>query len=175
MADVVRALARPRRAPVPPLPPFEALDRTHRAILEALADFDRLLAHVDESGADEDARRTASTLHALFEGHAAAHHAAEERDVFPLLLAGATPELASAVQRLQQDHGWLEEDWLELAPQIEAIAKGYSWYDLAMLKLALPVFAALYREHIALEESLVYPAARRRQVALDDGAKHRAP
>jgi hemerythrin-like domain-containing protein len=69
------------------------------------------------------------------------------------------------VRRLQQDHGWLEEDWRELSPQVEAIAKGYNWYDLAMLRLALPVFTALYKEHIALEESMVYPEARRRRQA----------
>ena len=43
--------------------------------------------------------------------------------------------------------------------------QGYNWYDLAMLRLALPVFTALYKEHIALEESMVYPEARRRRQA----------
>jgi hypothetical protein len=41
--------------------------------------------------------------------------------------------------------------------------------ELAQQRLALPVFRALYEEHIALEESLVYPAARRRQAALAAG------
>jgi len=50
--------------------------------------------------------------------------------------------------------------WRELAPQIEAIASGYNWYDIAMLEAAVPVFAQLCREHIALEECVVYPAAR---------------
>lgn len=36
---------------------------------------------------------------------------------------------------------------------------GYDWYDLAMLQAAVPVFAELCREHIALEECVVYPAA----------------
>ena len=78
------------------------------------------------------------------------------------------------VQRLQQDHGWLEEDWRELSPQIEASAQGYNWYDLAMLRLALPVFTALYKEHIALEEALVYPEARRRRLAELHGREHKA-
>jgi len=165
---------RPHRAPAPALPPFEALDRTHREVLEVLQQFDKLLAHLDENGADEVARASARAIHDFFEGHAREHHAAEERDVFPLLLAGADGALADTVRRLQQDHGWLEEDWLELAPQIEAIAKGYDWYDLAALRLALPVFTALYHEHIGLEESLIYPEAKRRQSALDAGAKTRA-
>lgn len=166
--------ARPARAPAPPMPPFEALDRTHSQILEVLGQFDRLLAHIDENGADEVARSSAAAILAFFNGHARQHHADEERHVFPQLLTKGDAELVQSVRRLQQDHGWLEEDWLELAPQIEAIAEGYNWYDLIMLRHALPVFTALYQEHIGLEESLVYPAARQHHASLAEGAKARA-
>jgi hypothetical protein len=94
--------------------------------------------------------------------------------VFPGLLASGDAELVQHVRRLQQDHGWLEEDWLELAPQLEAIGQGYNWYDLAMLRHALPVFTALYVDHIGLEESLIYPEAKRRQAALSAGEAARA-
>ena len=63
--------------------------------------------------------------------------------------------------RLQQDHGWLEEDWLELEPMLQAVAQGYSWYDLDMLRQATTVFTELYLDHIDLEESLIYPEAKR--------------
>jgi hemerythrin-like domain-containing protein len=66
--------------------------------------------------------------------------------------------------RLQQDHGWLEEDWLELSPQLQAVAEGYSWYDLDTLRAGVPIFTELYRDHIALEESMIYPEARRRDL-----------
>jgi len=174
MADIVRTKGRPPRAAAPPLPAFERLDRTHARVLELLAQFDRLLDHVDENGADDFARASAAEIHAFFERHAREHHAAEEREVFPLLAASTDPALVDAVRRLQQDHGWLEEDWRELAPQIDAIARGYRWYDLAMLRLALPVFSALYHEHIGLEESLVYPEAKQRQAVIDAGAKARS-
>jgi hemerythrin-like domain-containing protein len=65
------------------------------------------------------------------------------------------------VRRLQQDHGWLEEDWLELQPQLRAVVEGYAWYDLEFLRAAVPVFTELYRDHIALEENIVYPESRR--------------
>lgn len=160
---------RPQRTAAPPLPSFDALDATHRQVLELLDQFDRLLDHVDANGPDEEARRIARDIHAFFAGHAREHHAAEERQVFPPLLSGGNPEIVQHVLRLQQDHGWLEEDWLELAPQIEAIGSGYNWYDLAMLREALPVFRALYEEHIGLEESMIYPEAKRRQAELDAG------
>jgi hemerythrin-like domain-containing protein len=157
--------ARPTRPPVPPLPEFEVLDQTHRAALETLKDFEQLLAHLGEHGPDETARASAAKIMDFFAGPARTHHADEEKLVFPSLLNSSNVELVQHVRRLQQDHGWLDEDWRELAPQIEAIAKGYNWYDLAILQHALPVFTALYHEHIALEETVVYPEAKRARLA----------
>jgi hemerythrin-like domain-containing protein len=147
------------------LPAFDSLDRAHREALQVLGDFERLLQHVDDNGADDTARASAQHIRQFFSGPARQHHAEEEQRVFPDLLASGDADLVQQVKRLQQDHGWLEEDWLELSLQIEAIANGYDWYDLNMLRQALPVFSALYREHIALEETVVYPAARQRTQA----------
>jgi hemerythrin-like domain-containing protein len=151
--------ARPQRTAIAVPPEFEALDRTHREVLTQLQAFDRLLQHVDDNGPDDTARASAAQILAVFSGAGHQHHADEETHVFPRLLASADASLMQHVRRLQQDHGWIEEDWRMLLPQMEAIATGYSWYDLPMLRLALPLFAALYREHIALEETVVYPAA----------------
>jgi hemerythrin-like domain-containing protein len=156
---------RPLRPAAPALPGFESLDRAHREVLLVLEDFERLLAHVDENGPDTEARNSARHIQQFFSGPVREHHAEEEARIFPDLLASGDAELVQHVKRLQQDHGWLEEDWIELSTQIEAIANGYNWYDLNTLRHALPVFTELYREHIALEESLVYPAARRMATA----------
>jgi hemerythrin-like domain-containing protein len=156
---------RPYRPSAPPLPEFDQLDQTHREALQMLKAFDELLAHLNDNGPDEIAQASAQRIIAFFNGPGRTHHADEEKLVFPPLLGSTDVELVQHVRRLQQDHGWLEEDWRELSPQVEAIAKGYNWYDLAMLRLALPVFTALYNEHIALEESLVYPEAKRRRLA----------
>jgi hemerythrin-like domain-containing protein len=156
---------RPSRPPAPALPEFDTLDQTHREALQMLQAFEQLLAHLHDNGPDTTAQASAQRIIAFFDGPGRTHHADEERLVFPPLLSGTDVEMVQHVRRLQQDHGWLEEDWRELSPQVEAIAKGYNWYDLAMLRLALPVFTALYKEHIALEESLVYPEARRRRQA----------
>lgn len=171
-----RPPAQPRRATrpsTPPLPAFEALDRTHRVVLQMLGELEVLLALLESQGAVPEARRMAREIHAFFEGHARQHHADEERLVFPALLAGSDELLRHHVLRLQQDHGWLEEDWRVLAPQLEAVAQGYNWYELPLLRQALPVFRELYEEHIALEESLIYPAALRHEAALADGARAR--
>jgi CRP-like cAMP-binding protein/hemerythrin-like domain-containing protein len=128
--------------------------------MKMMSALERLLAHIDERGTDDEARASARQIMDFFAGPGRDHHAQEEQLVFPGLLASTDLELVQHVRRLQQDHGWLEEDWRELSPHIEAIAKGYSWYDLAVLREAVPVFKALYEEHIALEETVVYPAAK---------------
>lgn len=158
--------ARHARPSAPQLPEFESLDHAHRAALQMIAAFERLVDRLDSHGLDDAARASARQILDFFSGPGRHHHADEERHVFPGLLASTDVELVQHVRRLQQDHGWIEEDWRELQPHIEAIAGGYNWYDLAMLRLALPVFAALYKDHIALEESLVYPAAKRQREAL---------
>jgi hemerythrin-like domain-containing protein len=141
---------------------FEAFDHTHARIVEHLRGLERLVDHVDAEGLDAKARELARSITAFFDGSARAHHEEEERVVFPPLLAGSDVGLVQHVQRLQQDHGWLEEDWRMLRPHLAAIADGMGWNEPEVLRQGCEVFAALYLEHIALEESLVYPAARER-------------
>ncbi len=159
--------ARPARSARPALPSTATLDQTHRRMIEVLAELRSLVGHLDADGVDAAARASAATIRDFLADNARAHHAEEERLVFPALLRDGDAELVQDVLRLQQDHGWLEEDWLELEPQLEAVANGYSWYDLDLLRQAVDVYASLYIDHIALEESRIYPAWRRRQAGSD--------
>jgi hemerythrin-like domain-containing protein len=165
--------ARPARPPVPSLDGFEVLDQAHKAALEMLQAFGSLIEQLNSQGLDKDARASAARIVAFFEGPGRDHHAQEDAIVFPELLIAGDAALVQHVHRLQQDHGWIEEDWRLLSPQIDAIARGYAWYDLPMLNAALPIFTALYREHIALEESLIYPEAKRHLQIRREGAQHR--
>jgi len=152
---------------------FEALDRTHGEVVQALRELERLLDRMDADDLDADARAMARVLCGFFDGTARIHHEDEERVVFPPLLAGTDVELIQHVRRLQQDHSWLEEDWRELRPQLVAIAEGIDLHDAASLRQMACVFGALYVEHIALEESLIYPAARLCQAAAEIAQRRR--
>ncbi|MEX8517065.1 MAG: hemerythrin domain-containing protein [Leptothrix sp. (in: b-proteobacteria)] len=143
------------------LPEFVALDACHQEVLVTLQLSSRLVEHLDNQGVDAAARQMAAQVVEFFSTKARQHHAEEEQVVFPPLLTGDNAELVHHVQRLQQDHGWLEEDWLVLAPQLQAVAEGYSWYELDALRAGLNVFTELYLDHIDLEESLIYPEAKR--------------
>ena len=108
---------RPRRTPVAHLGTLEVLDHTHREIVDMLARMHLLIEQLEVRGIDESARKLAQDICRFFDETARPHHAAEEELIFPDLLNSGDPELVQHVQRLQQDHGWLEEDWFELAPQ----------------------------------------------------------
>jgi len=142
--------------------PFDVLDSCHQQIVTALQQMSDLLDHLEVHGVDGRAQEAARGIFQFFMNTAREHHLDEERHVFPALLRSGRSELIDATLRLQQDHGWIEEDWLELAPQFESIAAGYHWFNLEQLRLAVPVFQALYQDHIALEESMIYPEAKER-------------
>lgn len=165
--------ARPARPAVPPMPSFDALDDTHRQVMLTLEQLAHLLDHLDAHGLDDTARTLAKDICQFFDATARAHHLTEEQFVFPPLLSSGDADLVQHVLRLQQDHGWLEQDWLEIGPQLQAVAGGYSSYDLELLRSGIPIFAELYRDHIGLEESIVYPASRSRQAA--PARAHRKP
>ena len=141
---------------------FDVLDVCHRQTVSALGRLAALMTRLANQGADDEARTLAREIVRHFSTTSRDHHLDEERHVFPTLLVTGDAETVQAVQRLQQDHSWLEEDWSELSPMLEAIAGGQSWVDLDVLREGVEVLTALSHEHIALEESLIYPQARAR-------------
>jgi hemerythrin-like domain-containing protein len=152
---------------------FATLDACHRRALARVAELGALVAAI-EAGEITSAMRASAAAIAQFLGtEARRHHEDEERHIFPPLLAGGDARLVQTVLRLQQDHGWLEEDWLELEPHVQAIATGYGTCDVDTLREGTSILAALYEEHIALEESIAYPEARKRirQAGLDGMAR----
>jgi len=163
------------RPSVPALPPLQNLDRCHHQMIDVLADLTQLVDRLAEQGSDAAARARAAAIWKFFATTARQHHADEETLVFPLLIRSNDPALTRHVLRLQQDHGWLEEDWLDLAPQVQAVALGYSGCDLDHLRQAASAFSTLYQEHIALEETLIYPEARRQMAMQADGRKPGLP
>ena len=161
---------------------FDVLDLCHRHTLFALGKLAALVARLKDSrGSDPVARVLATEIVLFFSTTAREHHEDEERHVFPSLLSGADPAIAQAVLRLQQDHHWLHIDWMELSPQLEAVAAGQTGYDIAALAEGAQVFIALSHDHIALEESCIYPQARarlragdRREMGREMSARRRA-
>lgn len=145
-----------------PIADFEALDACHRQILKTLQQLAALGQQLETEAASPATRAQARAIDAFFSGVAHEHHTQEEETVFPPLLESGDAELVQAVRRLQQDHGWIERDWALLGPQLRAIADGQGGLDPDAFRQCVDVFVQLYLEHIALEETLVYPQAKSR-------------
>jgi hemerythrin-like domain-containing protein len=139
---------------------FEALDACHQQIHLHLAELTEVLVQI-QAGADEaQYRDQVRAIEVFFSNTSRAHHADEEKNIFPRLLASDNAELVHAVRTLQQDHGWIEQNWLELAPLLRAIAEGEDWVNMEELQHGVEVFLALLHDHIVLEETLIYPEAK---------------
>ena len=154
-----------RSIPKPPVQPigadvFEPLEDCHRVTLRMLAELATLVARVEQLGVDPRAREMAGSVERYFSQDLPRHHIDEETHVFPTLTRCGDAETIQAVARLKQDHAWLRADWRVLSPLVKALAGGQSWVDVDALRDGVEVFCALARDHIALEESLVYPQAR---------------
>ncbi|NRF71092.1 hemerythrin domain-containing protein [Aquincola sp. S2] len=141
---------------------FDVLDACHRQMLFTLGKLSALITRLAGIGPDEEAQALAREVFDFFDTTVRRHHEDEERHVFPPLVAAGDPDTVQAVLRLAQDHDWLEEDWMELQPQLAAIAAGQAWCNVEVLRDGAAVFSALLHDHIALEESMIYPQARER-------------
>jgi len=141
---------------------FTAMEDCHRQIQSHLTELARLMEAMETSSLDAEGQKRIGAIEAFFSSTARQHHALEERYFFPPLLAGLDLDLVAKVRSLQQDHGWIEENWIELSPQLSAVASGNNWFDLAELKHGVEVFAELCRTHLAVEDTLVYPMTRAR-------------
>jgi hemerythrin-like domain-containing protein len=153
-----------------------------RGGLAALDALEALVARLQGGdSADAQTRASAAGVVRHFSTTVRQHHDDEERHVFPKLALSAQPHIVEAVLRLQRDHDWLEEDWMEISPHVDAIASGQSWYDIDVLREGTAIFAALSRDHIALEVSLLYPEVKsrlrpgdRREMGREMAARRRA-
>lgn len=151
--------------------PFEALDACHRQIQKALVDLTQLAQLLESRSAGEAERRLAGEIESFFSSTSREHHAEEEAHVFPQLLASGNAELSAAVKSLQQDHGFIEENWIELAPQLRAIAEGNAWFGAEEFQHNVSTFLELLNGHIALEESLIYPESKAQWAAIVAGRR----
>lgn len=140
--------------------PFEMLEACHLRVQRTLALQQRLCEHLQTKGCDASAQSAARDVLRYFDIAAPLHHEDEELHVFPLLQASHDPQLRAAVDRLQSEHLAMGARWKVARAALLALAEGGVAEFSAEQTAALAAFAAGYAEHIRLEESLIYPAAR---------------
>lgn len=151
---------------IPSLPgfeePIEMLRACHDRIAHQCATLERLVAHLQTHGCDEPAREAAAAVLRYFTLAGLNHHADEERDLFPRLLATATGEdaqrAAILVASMVADHREMERLWGALEPVLATLARGAIDRLDAVL---VGAFCTIYRNHIVIEENDVIALAER--------------
>ena len=119
----------------------------------------RLVSHMETRGWDTWARDQARAIIEFFSNTARQHYTDIDKQVFPLVVGRGDQAIETNVDRLRQDHGWLEENWRELLAQLQPVAEGFSGYDTDTLRHAATVYTALLCDRMTLEKGSVYPAA----------------
>lgn len=139
--------------------PFELLAGCHDRVRRTLDLLGRLCAHLQQHGADADARSAAQDVQRYFSIAAPLHHADEERHIVPVLLASDEPELQAAGRQMLADHRAIESCWAELSPLLQQIISGHPLIQ-GVLDGASHRFQALHAPHLVLEDQLAFVAAR---------------
>ena len=142
--------------------PIAVLKHCHDRIRKQLATLDKLLAHLPEFGADEQARQAAGAVLKYFDKAAHLHHDDEEQDLIPMLRAVAQGEDAATLQALApvilQDHKDMDALWQDLHEQLTAIAEGHA---ATLSASAVQRFSQRYSSHMEREEGTMAPMALR--------------
>jgi hemerythrin-like domain-containing protein len=141
-------------------PVLDRLESTHDQMFYWLDELKSLVDHMELQGWDTWARDHARSVIDFFSKTARQHHMDIDRQVLPLVAArgDADSSIQTGIERMRQDHGWIDENWSELLAQLQPVAEGFGGYDLDTLRQVADVFDTLLREHIELEKSLLYPA-----------------
>lgn len=128
-----------------------------------------ILSHLDQLGClpallepARQARQIAADVLAFFRAVIVEHHTDEERELFPAVLASASPgderdRVRQIVERLTREHRQVEGAWFALEPALKAAAKG-AVADMDAAAVASLVNA--YKAHAHYEEEVFLPLSR---------------
>jgi hemerythrin-like domain-containing protein len=139
-----------------PSSPLDDFSHCHEGILRHLQAFDQLPGLLEPA---RQARRIAADMLAFFRDTVYEHHAQEEAELFPAVLASARKgeerdTVQAMVDRLTREHRQVESRWAKLEPALKAVAKGHeSDLDAA----AVASLVAAYTAHARFEESSFLP------------------
>ena len=141
---------------------MEMLTACHRRIERQCATLRRLVPHLAEQGADDEARAAAAGVMRYFDTSGMQHHEDEERDLFPALLESMAGSDAVCLRELTEgltdEHRALHAAWERVRAVLECVASGGA---AALAAEDVEALSVLYARHIAREESELLPMAAR--------------
>lgn len=144
--------------------PLAGFSRCHEGILNHLEVLGGLPVLAEAAAR---ARALAAETQRFFRAAVYEHHQEEERELFPAVLASATPggereQVQAIVRQLTEEHREVEAAFEKLEPSLKRLAKGQD-APLAPAELTAQVGALVtrYGEHARYEENEFLPLAER--------------
>lgn len=139
--------------------PIDDFSKCHVGIVAHLRSLGELPALLEPA---THARRIAAETLEFFRGAVFAHHAEEELELFPAVLANAADgeeraRVQSLVNTLTAEHRQIEAVWTTLEPKLRAVAKGR---DADIDGAEINALVNTYRAHARLEEEVFLPLSR---------------
>jgi iron-sulfur cluster repair protein YtfE (RIC family) len=145
--------------------PTGLLSDCHRRIEMFLRSLERIAMVIDRP-LTEEARAALESSLQYFREAAPKHTADEEESLFPRLRQMHNPDLESAIERLEpleDDHRWagsLHAEVEELGRQCLATGN-LSPTEAGAFRKAIASLVSMYKQHISIEDDLVFPMAAR--------------
>ena len=142
--------------------PIAVLKHCHDKIRKQLTTLQNLLGHLAQHGNTADAQQAAKAVLQYFNKAAHLHHDDEEQDLMPMLQATATGDdaalLSTLVPEILADHQRMDQAWLTLRPELDAIAAGTG---VQLNAHGVRDYVAAYQAHMSKEEGQLAPMAKR--------------
>lgn len=138
--------------------PLTLLRACHRRVAGFCDTLERLVVHLEISGADDEARYAAERIVSYFDQAAPHHHADEEVDLLPLLKlraeAGGVSTIGNWAQRISTEHRTQDAVWAVLRDELQQLIDGN-----ATSLSAAAEFIDMERDHYQFEDREVFPLA----------------
>jgi len=150
--------------------PIDDFSQCHVGIIAHLHQLGELPALLEPAA---KARKIAAETIKFFRDAVYEHHAEEERELFPAVLASAAKgeerdKVQSLVNMLTAEHRKVEAAWQKLEPQLKAVAKGH---DAEVDSAGINSLVQTYLAHARLEEEVFLPLS---QTILGRNSNHLA-
>ena len=150
--------------------PIEDFSQCHAGILGHLQALGTLPALLEPA---TRARQIAADTVAFFRDAVYEHHAEEEKELFPAVLASATKgeerdRVQDLVDTLTAEHRKVEAAWSKLEPKLKAVAKGH---DSGLDGADIQALVDNYQAHARFEEAVFLPLS---QAILGRNSNHLA-
>jgi hemerythrin-like domain-containing protein len=136
--------------------PIDDFSQCHAGILGRLQALDTLPALLEPAAR---ARQIAADTLSFFREAVFEHHAEEENELFPAVLASAhkgaeRDKVQAIVAELTAEHRQVEAAWSKLEPKLKAVAKGH---EVDMDSADISALVRTYQAHARYEEDVFLP------------------